>query len=48
MEVKCNIKMTDRTILEKSLGLFNLEKVDRDIFSWSGKMLGIKEFLVDK
>ena len=34
--------MTDKTILERSLGLFNLEKVDRDIFSWTGKNVGYK------
>ena len=28
--------------LSKSLELFNLEKVDRDIFSWTGKNVGYK------
>ena len=28
--------------LSKSLQLFNLEKVDRDIFSWTGKNVGFK------
>ena len=28
--------------LSKSLQLFNLEKVDRDIFSWTGKNVGYK------
>ncbi len=28
--------------LSKSLQLFNLEQVDRDIFSWTGKNVGYK------
>ena len=28
--------------LSKSLQLFNLEKVDRDIFSWTGRNVGFK------
>ena len=28
--------------LSKSLQLFNLEQIDRDIFSWTGKNVGYK------
>ena len=31
-----------KSLLEKSLSLFNLDKVDRDIYSWSGKNVGYK------
>ena len=31
-----------KSLLEKSLSLFNLDKVDRDIYSWSGKNVGFK------
>lgn len=31
-----------KSLLEKSLNLFNLDKVDRDIYSWSGKNVGFK------
>ena len=31
-----------KSLLEKSLNLFNLDKVDRDIYSWSGKNVGYK------
>ena len=34
--------MEDKSQLTKSLELFNLEKVDRDIFSWTGKNVGYK------
>ena len=29
-----------RNLLEKSLNLFTLNKVDRDIYSWNGKNVG--------
>jgi acyl-CoA thioesterase-2 len=28
--------------LKRTLGLFNLDQVDRDIFSWTGKNVGFK------
>ena len=31
-----------KSLLEKSLSLFNLDKVDRDIYIWSGKNVGFK------
>ena len=34
--------MTDKPSLNRPLGLFNLEKIDRDIFSWNGKNVGYK------
>ena len=34
--------MTDKPSLNRPLELFNLEKVDRDIFSWNGKNVGYK------
>ena len=34
--------MKKKTILNKSLELFELEKVDRDIFSWNGTNVGYK------
>lgn len=34
--------MSNRSLLEKSLGLFVLDKIDRDIFSWNGKNVGYK------
>tara|TARA_Y100000746_G_scaffold149316_1_gene127914 strand:+ start:2775 stop:3650 length:876 start_codon:yes stop_codon:yes gene_type:complete len=34
--------MANKSQLTKSLELFNLEKVDRDIFSWTGKNVGYK------
>ena len=34
--------MADKPSLNRPLGLFNLEKVDRDIFSWNGKNVGYK------
>ena len=34
--------MTNKSQLTKSLELFNLEQVDRDIFSWTGKNVGYK------
>ena len=34
--------MSEKTILEKSLHLFVLEQVDRDIFCWTGKNVGYK------
>ena len=34
--------MSEKTILEKSLQLFVLEQVDRDIFCWTGKNVGYK------
>ena len=34
--------MADKPSLNRPLELFNLEKVDRDIFSWNGKNVGYK------
>lgn len=34
--------MSNKSLLEKSLGLFVLDKIDRDIFSWNGKNVGYK------
>ena len=34
--------MADKPSLNRPLGLFNLEKIDRDIFSWNGKNVGYK------
>ena len=35
--------MTERrNLLEKSLNLFSLNRVDRDIYSWTGKNVGWK------
>ena len=34
--------MTNKSQLTRSLELFNLEQVDRDIFSWTGKNVGYK------
>jgi len=34
--------MSNKSLLEKSLGLFVLNKIDRDIFSWNGKNVGYK------
>ena len=34
--------MTDKSSANRPLELFNLEKVDRDIFSWNGKNVGYK------
>jgi hypothetical protein len=34
--------MNKKSILKKSLELFELEKIDRDIFSWNGKNVGYK------
>ena len=34
--------MSDKSPLTKSLELFNLEKIDRNIFSWTGKNVGYK------
>ena len=31
-----------KSLLEKSLSLFDLDKVDKDIYSWSGKNVGFK------
>ena len=36
------LNMTDKSLLEKSLGLFELQQIDRDIFSWNGKNVGYK------
>ena len=37
------LKMSNKkSQLSKSLELFNLKKVDRDIFSWTGKNVGYK------
>ena len=33
-------------LLEKSLDLFSLNKIDRDIYTWTGKMLVGQEYLV--
>jgi acyl-CoA thioesterase-2 len=29
-----------KSLLEKTLGLFELNKIDRDIYSWTGKNVG--------
>ena len=34
--------MNNKSVLSKSLQLFELEKVDRDIFSWNGTNVGYK------
>jgi acyl-CoA thioesterase-2 len=34
--------MSDKSPLTKSLELFNLEQIDRNIFSWTGKNVGYK------
>ena len=34
--------MNKKSVLKKSLELFELEKIDRDIFSWNGKNVGYK------
>ena len=34
--------MTDKSPLTKSLELFNLEQIDRNIFTWTGKNVGYK------
>ena len=34
--------MSNKSVLSKSLQLFQLEKVDRDIFSWNGTNVGYK------
>ena len=34
--------MSNKSVLSKSLQLFDLEKVDRDIFSWNGTNVGYK------
>ena len=34
--------MSNKSLLEKSLGLLVLDKIDRDIFSWNGKNVGYK------
>ena len=35
-----NIMNEKRNLLDKSLNLFTLNKVDRDIYSWNGKNVG--------
>ena len=35
-----DIMSEKRNLLEKSLNLFTLNKVDRDIYSWNGKNVG--------
>ena len=40
--------MANKSQLTKSLELFNLEKVDRDIFSWTGKNVGYKRIFGGK
>ena len=34
--------MNDKTALKRTLGLFELDEIDRDIFSWTGKNVGYK------
>ena len=34
--------MNKKSVLKKSLELFELEKIDRDIFCWNGKNVGYK------
>ena len=34
----------EKNSIEKSLNLFRLNKVDRDIYSWTGKNVGGKSF----
>ena len=43
-----DIMSEKRNLLEKSLNLFTLNKVDRDIYSWNGKNVGWagEEYLV--
>ena len=43
MEALAQLKsMSNKSVLSKSLQLFQLEKVDRDIFSWNGTNVGYK------
>ena len=34
--------MNDTTALKRTLGLFKLDEIDRDIFSWTGRNVGYK------
>ena len=34
--------MNDKSALKRTLELFNLDVIDRDIFSWTGKNVGYK------